>query len=77
MTRNTEKRVEVVCPVYAEPLKKRLYNILKYMLQDTAKGRQLQSDGTWKKRGSRLCRKDSQLYFMELMNPDDQKTDEA
>lgn len=77
MTRNTEKRVEVACPVYAEPLKKRLYNILKYMLQDTAKGRQLQSDGTWKKRGSRLCRKDSQLYFMELMNPDDQKTDEA
>ena len=77
MTRNTEKRVEIACPVYAEPLKKRLHGILKYMLQDTVKGRLLQPDGTWKKRGSRLCRKDSQLYFMEQIQKPEEVKEES
>ena len=34
MTRNTEKRVEVACPVYDEAVKKRLLHQLKVMLAD-------------------------------------------
>lgn len=50
MTRNTEKRVEVACPIYDEEIKKRLLHDLKTMLADNVKAREMQSDGTYKKR---------------------------
>ena len=66
MTRNTEKRVEIACPVYSAEIKKRIQHILRVMLDDNAKARLLQSDGTYKKRVVRLNRRDCQEYFMEF-----------
>lgn len=65
MTRNTEKRVEVACPILDADIKKQVNHYLKVMLSDNIKGRVLKSDGTY-------CRKelvepyvDSQAAFME------------
>lgn len=65
MTRNTEKRVEVACPILDADIKKQINHYLKVMLSDNIKGRVLLKDGTY-------CRKelvepyvDSQAAFME------------
>lgn len=65
MTRNTEKRVEVACPILDGDIKKQVNHYLKVMLSDNIKGRVLKNDGTY-------CRKelvepyvDSQAAFME------------
>ena len=65
MTRNTEKRVEVACPILDADIKKQVNHYLKVMLSDNIKGRVLKRDGTY-------CRKelvepyvDSQATFME------------
>lgn len=50
MTRNTEKRVEVACPIYDGAVRKRLINSLNLMLKDNVKARVMQSDGTYKKK---------------------------
>ena len=47
MTRNTEKRVEVACPIDDERLKKRIVHELSIMWKDTRKARRLQADGTY------------------------------
>ena len=47
MTRNTEKRVEVACPVYDERIKAQLTHMLWIMLADNVKVRVLHSDGTY------------------------------
>ena len=47
MTRNTEKRVEVACPVYDETIRKQLAHMLKIMLTDNVKARELKSDGKY------------------------------
>lgn len=39
MTRNTEKRVEVACPVYDVEIRKRLFHQLHVMLSDNVKAR--------------------------------------
>ena len=44
MTRNTEKRVEVACPVYDTEIKKRLLHCLKVMLSDNLKAREMAPD---------------------------------
>ncbi len=49
MTRNTEKRVEVACPIYDPAIKKRLNQMLITMLKDNVKGRCMESDGTYRK----------------------------
>ena len=64
MTRNTEKRVEVACPVYDKDIKKRLTDMLDIMLRDNVKARMLQSDGTYCKKEQKedpIC---AQEYFM-------------
>lgn len=50
MTRNTENRVEVACPVYDGEIRKRLLHHLKVMLSDNIKAREMISDGTYKKK---------------------------
>lgn len=50
MTRNTEKRVEVACPIYDGAVKERLNHMLMVMLSDNVKARVLQSDGTYQKK---------------------------
>ena len=65
MTRNTEKRVEVACPVYDERIKSQLTRMLQIMLTDNVKARELQSDGTFHRReqeGMRIC---TQEHFMQ------------
>lgn len=69
MTRNTEKRVEVACPVLDEQIRRQINHVLKVMLSDNVKARVMQKDGTYTKRklkdessGKMI---DSQAVFME------------
>lgn len=69
MTRNTEKRVEVACPVLDEQVRRQINHDLKVMLSDNVKARVMQKDGTYTKRklkdessGKMI---DSQAVFME------------
>lgn len=69
MTRNTEKRVEVACPVLDEQIRRQINYDLKVMLSDNVKARVMQKDGTYTKRklkdessGKMI---DSQAVFME------------
>ncbi len=47
MSRNTIRRVEVATPIEDEKLKRRIRNMFKLMMSDTAKAREMQSDGTY------------------------------
>ncbi|WP_183327806.1 polyphosphate kinase 1 [Catenisphaera adipataccumulans] len=66
MTRNTEKRVEVACPIYDEKLKKRVLEYFKLQLRDNIKARQMQSDGTYKAIETMDAPLDSQNECMRL-----------
>lgn len=50
MTRNTEKRVEVACPIYDERIKKYLVRHLQIMLADNVKAREMTVDGTYRRK---------------------------
>lgn len=69
MTRNTEKRVEVACPVLDESIRQQINHDLKVMLSDNIKARVMQKDGTYMKRkmkeGTSGKMIDSQAVFME------------
>lgn len=64
MTRNTEKRVEVACPVYDETIRKQLAHMLKIMLTDNVKARELKSDGKYYMKEKGTSKVNSQEYFM-------------
>lgn len=49
MTRNTQRRVEVACPVYDHDCREKIREVLKLCLQDDVKGRTLQGDGQYVK----------------------------
>lgn len=65
MTRNTEKRVEVACPVYDDRVKGQLTHMLQVMLADNVKARELQNDGTYKKKEKGTAKVCAQEYFMK------------
>ncbi|MFN8176320.1 MAG: polyphosphate kinase 1 [bacterium] len=50
MPRNLDRRVELMFPVLAAPLKDRLRNMLRQYLKDNTRAWQLQSDGTYRPR---------------------------
>ncbi len=50
MTRNTERRVEIACPIDDHAVRTRLHDILYAMQHDTVKARVLQPDGTYCKK---------------------------
>lgn len=50
MTRNTERRVEIACPVDSPAVRARLHDILFAMQHDTVKARVLQPDGSYQKK---------------------------
>ena len=50
MTRNTERRVEIACPIDNPAVRARLHDILYAMQHDTVKARVLQPDGTYCKK---------------------------
>lgn len=64
MTRNTERRVEVACPIYDLSVRRKIHQILDACLKDTLKARQMRSDGSY-------CRRppeppfDSQQFLLE------------
>ena len=62
MTRNTEKRVEVGCPVYDEDLRARLNHMLQVMLEDNVKARVLDAAGTYLKRAGERCGRPGGVY---------------
>lgn len=64
MTCNTEKRVEVACPVYDETIRKQLTHMLKIMLADNVKARELKSDGKYYMKEKGTSKVNSQEYFM-------------
>lgn len=64
MTRNTEKRVEVACPVYDERIKAQLTHMLNVMLADNVKARELLNDGKYHKKGQGNNKVCAQEYFM-------------
>ncbi len=47
MTRNTERRVEVACPIYDPNIRKRLLEMIDVMLRDNVKAREQFSDGRY------------------------------
>ena len=64
MTRNTEKRVEVACPIYDDRIRSQLVHMMQIMLADNIKARELQSDGSYKNKeitAEKVC---AQEYFM-------------
>ncbi len=66
MTRNTERRVEIACPVWDVSCRQRIIDVVSYMLSDNTKARMLRSDGTYAKIiGGRECI-DSQMICMQL-----------
>lgn len=49
MTRNMEKRIEILFPIFEGRIKNRVLKILELMLEDNAKAREQQKDGSYKK----------------------------
>lgn len=47
MTRNTERRVEVGCPIYSEEVRAKIHTIVALMWADNLKARRLKSDGKY------------------------------
>ena len=64
MTRNTEKRVEVACPIDEPKLKQDILDYFKDQFKDDVKGRVLQKDGTYTKLDTETLF-DSQNYAMK------------
>ena len=69
MTRNTEKRVEIACPIYDSEIKKKLMRNLNIMLSDNLKAREMTSDGTYrKKKGTERAVNSQEVFMKEAMN---------
>ena len=47
MTRNTERRVEVACPIYSPQIREKIHHILDMCLRDNIRSRQLMPDGSY------------------------------
>lgn len=68
MTRNTEKRVEIACPVYDETVKNILIKSLELCISDNVKARVMQSDGTYKKKeGSKKMINSQEVFMREAL----------
>ena len=65
MTRNTERRVEVACPVESPELKKRIYKMMEIIFSDAVKGRELGRDGEYRLRTPAANDKASQQSCMD------------
>lgn len=65
MTRNTEKRVEVACPILNPDVRIRINRMIQIMLEDNVKARVLQKDGIYCKKEITDHPVNSQEYFMK------------
>lgn len=76
MTRNTEKRVEVACPIYDQTVREKIHYLMDTCWADNVKARALQRDGSYRTRPIRETPIDSQQMLMaKALEPDDQMTD--
>lgn len=64
MTRNTQRRVEIACPIYDPEIRSKLRHILNICLSDNVKGRELLKDGTYITRAQTEPLIDSQKVMM-------------
>ena len=79
MTRNTERRVEVACPILDADLKERISNMLDIMLRDNCQAWELFSDGKYvlRKRDGMEDAINSQEYFnQEVRKSSDEEEQE-
>ena len=67
MTRNTEYRVEISCPITSEENKNKIEHILEVIMKDNVKARILQNDKKYTKLFSKEDEEsiNSQLVFMK------------
>lgn len=73
MTRNTEKRVEVACPIYDQNVREKIHYLMDTCWADNVKARALQRDGSYRTRPIRETPIDSQQMLMaKALEPDDQ-----
>lgn len=76
MTRNTEKRVEVACPIYDQNVREKIHYLMDTCWADNVKARALQRDGSYRTRPIRETPIDSQQMLMaKALEPDDQTVD--
>ena len=76
MTRNTEKRVEVACPIYDQNVREKIHYLMDTCWADNVKARALQRDGSYRTRPIHETPIDSQQMLMEkALEPDDQTVD--
>ena len=70
MTRNTERRVEIACPILDPWCRKRLFHIIDELLRDNVKARELKPGGTYHPRPStedpRCCQ---EIFQTETVDP--------
>ena len=67
MTRNTEKRVEVACPVLDPLVKKRINHMLQIMLTDNVKARILTSSGTYVEKSGEKNINSQETFMLEAL----------
>lgn len=65
MTRNTEQRVEVACPIYDIDIKRELEEYIKIQLNDNVKGRKMKSNGEYELVLNNMKPLNSQEYFLK------------
>ena len=66
MTRNTERRIEIACPIDEPALARRIYDSLEHILRDNEKISDMLPDGSYVKRSStKENRFNSQEYFIQ------------
>ena len=75
MTRNMQRRVEVAVPIYAPHIRERVNHILDVYFRDTAKARELKSDGNYERFPEYKTGLSAQEQFMAeaLENADTEK----
>lgn len=67
MTRNTEKRVEVACPVFEPTVKKRINHMLQIMLTDNVKARVLTSSGIYVEKSGEKNINSQETFMLEAI----------
>lgn len=76
MTRNTEKRVEVACPIYDQAVREKIHDLMDTCWADNVKARALTRDGSYRTRPIHETPIDSQQMLMaKALEPDDQTVD--
>lgn len=66
MTRNTERRVEVACPIVDKRIKEQIDSIVETILSDNVKARVLANNGKYYPKGGNGGLIDSQMKFLDL-----------